>query len=99
MSFRCRQKIKLAPSGSVYETEQVTLESGQIIDRVTDTTKEVLPKPELFDLKAQLKAGVNLEEVNSRILSSSHVDIGKVLTKAIKQSKKAPQEPEVNDEG
>lgn len=98
MSFRCRQKYRGAHCCPVFSMSQVTLESGEVVNRMENLAEIPMPKPELFDLKAQLKAGVNLEEVASTVIHTSHVDVGKVLTKAIKQSKKAPVEPEVNNE-
>lgn len=86
MSFRCRQKFKLARSGSVYESEQVTLESGEIVEKVKDITKEVLPDAELFDLKNQLKAGIEPEEVNSKLFSVSKVDGDAIVRKYTKRS-------------
>lgn len=86
MSFRCRQKLKLASSGPVFEVEQVTLESGEIVEQVKDTTKEKLPDPELFDLKNQLKAGIEPEEVNSKLFSSSKIDVDQVVRKYTKRS-------------
>lgn len=85
MSFRCRQKFKLARSGPVFEMEQITLESGQIVEQVKDTTKEKLPDPELFDLKNQLKAGIEPEEVDSKLFSASKVDGDAIVRKYSKK--------------
>lgn len=86
MSFRCRQKLKLAGCQVVVEPEQVSLESGEIIMRDKDLGKEKLPDPELFELKNQLEAGIDLEEVNSKVFRSSKVDADKVVRKYIKRS-------------
>lgn len=87
MSFRCRQKFKNAKCQSVVEPEQVTLESGEIVTQVKDLGKEKLPDPELFDLKAQIEAGIDMEEVNSKVLRSSHVSAESVVRKYVKKEK------------
>lgn len=86
MSFRCRQKLKLGKCQVVMEPEQVTLESGEIVTQVKDLGKEKMPDPELFELKNQLNAGIDIEEVNSKVLRSSKVDASTVVRKYIKRS-------------
>ena len=71
MSFRCRQKLKLASCQVVMEPEQVTLESGEIVTQFKDLGKEKMPDPELFELKNQLQAGVDIEDLNTLLLTSS----------------------------
>lgn len=78
MSFRCRQRLKLAPSMSVIISKDTTLESGEVVPTKEDLTKEQLPDPALFDLSNQLKAGVDLEEVSSKVIRRSKVS-GKTL--------------------
>lgn len=90
MSFRCRQYIRLARCIPVTVHEQVTLESGEIVNESKDLGQEKLPDAELFDLKNQLKAGINLEEVNSKVLKSSRVS-GRSIAKKLGLE-------EVNDE-
>lgn len=87
MSFRCRQKLNLSPSFEMFSKEEKTLENGECVSTLVSSVKD-LPDPELFRLKNQLAAGVNLEEVNSKVLSPKSVDLSRVFT-----TKK-----EVNDE-
>lgn len=87
MSFRCRQKLKLAGYQAVTELESKTLESGEIVEQVKDLGKEKLPDPELFDLKNQLEAGVDMEEVNSKVMSTKRIDADKVVRKYTKKEK------------
>lgn len=86
MSFRCRQKLKLGKCQVVMEPEQVTLESGEIVYKLKDLGQEKMPDPELFELKNQLQAGIDLEEVNSKVLRSSKVDANSVVRKYTKRS-------------
>lgn len=88
MSFRCRQKLKLGSCQVVMEPEQVTLESGEIVTQIKDLGKEKLPDSELFELKNQLKAGVELEEVNSKVLRSSKVSADSIVRKYLRKETK-----------
>lgn len=73
MSFRCRQKLLVPPSGVVLSVELSTLEDGSMVNSAVDQGKKVLPEAELFDINDQLKAGINLEEVSSKVISKRHV--------------------------
>lgn len=86
MPFRERQKLKLGKCQVVMEPEVVTLESGEIVTQMKDKGKEKMPDPELFELKNQLNAGIDLEEVNSKVLRSSKVSADTVVRKYIKRS-------------
>lgn len=87
MAFRCRQKLRLANFQPVVMYEQVTLESGEIIEQANDLTQEKLPNPELFDINNQIKAGIDMEEVNSKVLKPSIVDVNNVVRKYTKRKK------------
>ena len=82
MSFRCRQRLRLAPSVPVIVSKDTTLESGEVVPTKEDLTKEQLPDPALFDLQNQLKAGIDLEEVNSKVMRRSKVS-GKTLAQKL----------------
>lgn len=88
MSFRCRQKFRIAKCQNVVEPEQVTLESGEVVTQNKDLGKEKLPDPELFDLKNQIEAGVDMEEVNSKVLRSSKVSADSIVRKYMKKETK-----------
>ena len=60
MPFRLRQKYVPAFGETVYEPEETTLPSGEIQTIMVDLTEKTLPEPELFDLKNQLEAGIDL---------------------------------------
>ena len=82
MSVRCRQRLRLAPSVPVIVSKDTTLESGEVVPTKEDLTKEQLPDPALFDLQNQLKAGIDLEEVNSKVMRRSKVS-GKTLAQKL----------------
>ena len=94
MPFRCRQKynVQLGPSAMPVESVVVDGDTGYVTTVVSDVLSKELPAPELFDLEAQMKAGINQEEVKSTILTSNNVNADSVIRKYTK--KKA----EVSDE-
>lgn len=96
MPFRCRQYIRLSHCTPVIAHEQTTLESGEVVTKPNDLGQEKLPDAELFDLKNQLNAGIDLEEVNSKVLKPSKVDGSKVVRKL---NLKVNKPKEVNNEG
>lgn len=87
MSFRERQKYKGAKFVPVYEFEERTLESGQVVSEAVNQHEKKLPDPELFSLEAQLDAGIDLEEVNSKVLQPAYIDADSVVRKYTKRNK------------
>lgn len=79
MPFRTRQKLSLSASCEMFSREDKTLETGEVSSAYSSTAKE-MPDPEMFRLSNQLAAGVNLEEVNSKVLSPKSLDLSKILT-------------------
>ena len=86
MPFRERQKLHIAFPCAVAEPELVELPTGEFIVEMVNQSEKLMPDPELFDLKNQLQAGVNLEEVNSKVMSASSVDANSVVRKYTKKS-------------
>lgn len=85
MSFRSRQKYINAGYSPVCDIEERVLESGEMIKEMIDQSEKVLPPPELFDLKNQLEAGVDMEEVNPTLFKPKSVDFNKVVRKYTKK--------------
>lgn len=75
MSFRCKQKFHTCPCSGVGMVESKTLETGVIETCLEDACTKEMPNAELFDLETNLKAGVNLEEVGSKILGGSQASL------------------------
>ena len=96
MPFRCRQKynVQIGPSAMPVESVIVDDDTGYVTTVVSDVLSKELPAPELFDLEAQMKAGIVQEEVKSTIMSSNKVTEDAVIRKYTKKSSKQ----EVNDE-
>lgn len=74
MPFRQLQKYYGGRSTVVVDFEQKTLENGNLVFQAVNQSEKSLPKRELFELENQLKAGVNLEEVNSKVIGSRFID-------------------------
>lgn len=81
--FRARVKYKSGCITIPYEKEKKTLESGVVVDSMVDQTEIVMPDAELFGLEDQLKAGIMLEEVNSKIRKGKSVDISAIMAKEV----------------
>jgi len=94
MPFRCRQKCHLAAGCSVVDFDEVELPSGEFTTVTTDLSDTDMPAPELFDIKAQLQAGVTQEEVNSKVISGSTVDAAQVIRKYTKKTTEVKNEGE-----
>lgn len=97
MPFRCRQKYRPATGCSVVDFNEVELPSGEYTTVTTDLSDTDMPSPELFDIKAQLQAGVTQEEVNSKVISGSTVDAAQVIRKYTKSSNKVTTEDSHED--
>lgn len=96
MPFRCRQRynVQVGPSAMPVESVIVDGDTGYVTPVVTDVLSKELPAPELFDLEAQMKAGITQEEVKSTIMSSNNVTEDAVIRKYTKKLSKQ----EVSDE-
>lgn len=86
MPFRCRQKFVLASNTPVQELEVVTTPSGEVEVDLVDQSEKQMPDPALFDLKNQIAAGIEQEEVNSAVLRASTVSADAVVRKYTKKS-------------
>lgn len=86
MPFRERQKVHLATCTPVAELEMVTTPEGEVEVELVDQSDKSMPDPELFELKNQLKAGIQPEEVQSTVLKASTVNADAVVRKYTKKS-------------
>lgn len=94
MPFRVRQKYRPATGCSVMDFNEVELPSGEYTTVTTDLSDTDMPSPELFDINAQLQAGVTQEEVNSKVISGSTVDAATVIRKYTKKTAEVKHEGE-----
>lgn len=95
MPFRERQRYQIPSSTNInYIKEIVDPDTGEVHEISEDMINKELPKPELFDLDTQLKAGIEQEEVKSQILSDNDVNIDTVIRKYTKRNKTNGNEAE-----
>lgn len=85
MSFRQRQLFNPSYSRPITVVEDI-IDSKGIFRKEPVSQSKAMPKPEMFDLTNMLAAGVNLEEVNSKVLSASTVNADNVVRKYTKKS-------------
>jgi hypothetical protein len=89
MPFRFIQPLRLAGYASVVESTEVIKKNGNIEYQLEDKAEVSLPEAELFDLTNQLEAGVSLEEVNSKVMSTQSVNADNVVRKYTRKSTNA----------
>lgn len=85
MPFRRIQKLSIAKPGPVFELEQVEHNNGNITMEAVDQCEKKLPSAEMFDLGNMLEAGVDLDEVNSKVMSQKTVNAENVVRKYTKK--------------
>lgn len=66
--FREIQKYEPCPVGVGFDSHPVVNEQTGVVERVKRSCAAPLPDPRLFDSTACVKAGVNLEQVRSRVM-------------------------------
>lgn len=66
--FREIQKYEPCPVGVGFDSHPVVNEQTGVVERVKRSCAAPLPDPRLFDATACVKAGVNLEQVRSRVM-------------------------------
>lgn len=74
------------------EIEDITLPTGEYVKELVNQNEKILPDPELFDLKNQINAGIELEEVNSKITRAKSVNAEKLIRKYTKKPKETTNE-------
>lgn len=72
--FRERQKLKVFPSSKVSFTSTQVDDSGNVFPVDVDSVVP-MPSPENFRLRTLLKAGVSLEQVNTKLFVSDVVNL------------------------
>lgn len=82
--FRARVKYKSGYTTIPYEKDKETLESGVVVDTMVNQTDIEMPESELFKLENQLKAGIMLDEVSSKIKKGKSVDVSAIMAEDVK---------------
>lgn len=92
MPFRIQNIKELKGNGYNSVTKYVTDEVTGIKEEKTEIANKELPRPELFTLKNQLAAGVEMKEMNSKIVQDTKTNIGKKIEKAMETKEKGTEE-------
>lgn len=66
--FPLKQKFHSVSFAPVYDEVEERTDDGTVI-MVRKIDQKPLPSPHLFDLEKQIEAGVNLQQVNTKILT------------------------------
>lgn len=74
------------------EIEDITLPTGEYVKELVNQNEKILPDPELFNLKNQINAGIELEEVNSKITRAKSINAEKLIRKYTKKTKETTNE-------
>lgn len=74
MPFRKKQELNLVPMSVGLQQRNVVAEDGYV-ETIKVPFSEALPDSSMFDNEACIKAGVNLTQLNSRVLDCSTVSI------------------------
>lgn len=73
--FRFRQAFSPKFSNVIYQVSDFVLDNGVVERRKVDVSTIVLPDAENYDLDVLLKAGVNLQQVNCKVIHANSASI------------------------
>lgn len=73
--FKRHQKFVSAGFAPIFEEVETRMEDGDVVTTTRNINSVKLPKPELFDFERMLKAGVDLQQVNTKILETDYSPI------------------------
>lgn len=69
--FKFHQKFIPSGCSPIYEPVEERSENGDVIT-VLKVNQPTLPKPSLFDMEKMIAAGVDLQQVNTKILEGDY---------------------------
>lgn len=79
--FPFKQKFKSVSCSSIYDEVEERTDDGGVIS-VRKVNQTPLPDPRLFDLEKMIKGGVDLEQMNTKILSPDLTPIAEALNES-----------------
>lgn len=86
-------------TGTSPKTKYVTDETTGIVQEITKNCNEKLPDRNMFAIKNQIKAGIDLKEVKTNVISNISADtINEEIETINKKTKKTKKKNEVNNE-
>lgn len=85
MPFPVKQRYLVPFHIPVHEIEDGVNENGKYVHKLVNQSEKVMPDIELFRLENQLDAGVDLEEVNSKVFKTKSVTEDSIVRKYTKK--------------
>lgn len=73
--FRCKQRFVPSGSCTIFLESDKVLENGVVERTKIDVSSIVLPPVENYNLGVLLKAGVPLQQVNCKVISSNSISL------------------------
>ena len=73
--FRCKQRFIPSGSCTIFLESDKVLENGIVERTKVDASSVVLPPVENYSLGVLLKAGVPLQQVNCKVISSNSISL------------------------
>ena len=89
--FRRKQKLCVANSYVIYAPESHFNKDGNMVTDLVAQNK-TLPSADMFDLGDMIDAGIDQEEVSSKIIDVKSVNADNVVRKYVKKSSKTDEE-------
>lgn len=97
MAFHRRQRYSNSTFTEVTFVEDKVNEAGKFEHKLVNQCKKKMPDIALFDLGAQLRAGIQQEEVSSKILGPKVISADSVVRKYMKMRQPVSTESETED--
>ena len=76
--FPLKQKFKSVACSPIYDEVEERTENGMVIT-VRKVDQKPLPKPHLFDIEKMIESGVDLKQMNTKILNPNLAPIADAL--------------------
>lgn len=76
--FPLKQKFKFVSCSPIYDEVEERTENGMVI-LVRKIDQKPLPSPRLFDMEKMIEAGVDLKQMNTKILNPNLAPIADAL--------------------
>lgn len=94
-----KRKIKLISGGGTSPREKfITDETTGITTEIIEDCNKPLPSAEMFKIKNQIKAGINLQEVKTDVISNVNTQTINNEIETITKKRKTSKTNEVNNE-
>lgn len=83
--FRRKQKLNMANSYVIYAAESQFNKDGSMVTELVAQNRP-LPSADMFDLGEMIDAGIDQDEVSSKVIGAKSVNADNVVRKYVKKS-------------